>query len=398
MPRQLNITDYLADPYPHYHRLRSADPVHWSSSQKLWMLTRYADVVAALRHPGLSSRRPRPDCDHLQQEARTIATSFYNTLSTWLLRSDPPHHSRVRKLATPAFDRGFIQRMRNGVRQAADRLLDAVEPSGQMEVIADFAAPLALSAIADQIGVPRQDQTRFQQWSADLGAAAESAPQGVLLARGHRSLCAVEGYFRDLLHRRRLQPQDDLPSRWLRAEANQDRLAEEEIIGLSTLLLLAGQDTATHLLANGVLALLQNRDQWEKLRAEPSLIEGAVEEFLRYDTPLQGVLRVAVEDLELGGKRISQGQTVLVWLGAANRDPAQFPEPDRLDVGRQANHHVGFGHGIHYCLGALLGRLITATAMRALLERAPRFRLAIGVAQWQGNFLFRCQRLLRTLF
>jgi len=267
-----------------------------------------------------------------------------------------------------------------------------------MEVISDFSAPLALSAIADLIGVPQQDHARFQQWSDELAAVAEAGPEMRRIARAHASLYEVKEYFQELLAQRRRHHKDDFLSGLLRAEARGDHLVDSEIIAISMLVLLAGHDTTTHLLANSILALLQNPDQLDRLRANPPLMESAVEELVRYDSPLQGLLRVATEDVELGGKRIGRGETVLVWLAAANRDPAQFPEPDRLDVARKINRHVAFGHGIHHCLGASLGLLTVETAIRTLLLRAPPLRLASGVIEWQGNFLFRSQRSLQVLF
>ena len=254
-----------------------------------------------------------------------------------------------------------------------------------------------LSAIADLIGVPPKDQGRFQRWSDDVAAAAEAGPDPRRLTRSHQSLFEVKEYFQDLISRRRRQREDDLLSGLVNAAAGEDHLSEEEITAFSTLLLLAGHETTTHLLANGILALLQNPDQLDRLRAEPNLVERAVQELFRYDSPLQGLLRVAIDDLELGGKLITRGQTVLVWVAAANRDPEQFTEPDRLEIGRKTNRHVAFGHGVHHCIGSSLGSLIVGTAIHALLERAPRLRLATGVVEWQGNVLFRSQRSLRTL-
>jgi cytochrome P450 len=266
-----------------------------------------------------------------------------------------------------------------------------------MDLIADFAAPLALSAIADLIGIPQQDHAQFQQWCHALSQLTEYGPGPQQIAQAHASLYCVRGYFRDLLARRRRESKDDLLSRFQRLEVRGERLNEREIIAMSALLLLAGHDTITHLLANGVLALLQNPAQCKVIQEDPSTIGPAVQELLRYDSPLQGLLRIATHGIEFGGKRVEQGQKVLLWLGAANRDPEQFDEPDRLDVARKMNRHVAFGFGIHRCVGAPLGLLTVATAIRALLMRAPRLRLATKVIEWEGNLLFRNQRSLRVL-
>jgi cytochrome P450 len=389
---------YLANPYPYYSRLRATDPVHWNAAMQFWTLTRYSDVLAALMHPALSSRRLEPNLDRLDEESKETGRHVYGALSKWLLRSDPPEHTRLRALATPALQGGAVPRLRGRIEQAADGLLDAVTPAHQMELISEFAAPLALSSIAGLIGVPPADHARFHRWSSDVGAAAETGPNPRLLVRAQASLLEVKEYLQGLIAQRRSQPADDLLSAWLRPAADGSRLTGEEIVDLCALLLLAGHDTATHLLANGVLALLQHPDQLDLLRAEPVLLDHAVQEILRFDSPLQGLLRVAREDLELGGKRIRRDHTVLIWLAAANRDPGQFAQPDRLDIVRKGNRHLGFGHGMHHCLGASLGLLTVGVGIERLLKRTPGLRLADVRVEWQGNFLFRSQRSMRILF
>ncbi len=382
---------YLANPYSYYRRLRAIDPVHWNSALQLWTLTRHGDALTALTHPALSSRRPQPRLDD------PAALSVYDSLAAWLLRSDPPVHTRLRALATHSLHARIVG-MRSRIRAQAEQLVDAAQPRHGMEVISELAAPLAFATIADLIGVPAQDHMRFYQWADDVGAAAESAPEARLMARAQRSLAEVSAYFEGLIALRRHEPADDLLTEWIGAAPGGDRLTDGEISVICTLLLLAGHDTATHLLANGILALLWHPDQLDRLRADPALGDDAVQELLRYDSPLQGVLRLAVDDLELAGRRIARGQTVLVWLAAANRDPEQFVAPDRLDITRKANRHVAFGCGIHHCLGASLGLMIASAGIERLLARAPSLRLASDRTEWQGNFLFRSQRSLRVLF
>ncbi len=380
---------YLANPYSYYRRLRATNPVYWNPELKLWTVTRYVDAAAALTHPALSSRRPAPA---VHEPAERMV---YDALSTWLLRSDPPAHTRLRALATPSLQ-GRVSGMRTRIEAHAEQLLDAAQPNDVIEVISEYAAPLVFSSIAALIGIPPQDYHQFQHWSEDIGAAAESSPDARLLARAQHSLDEVSAYFRSLTAHRRLEPADDLLSGLINPESNGERLNDLEIAALCTLLLLAGLDTATHLLANGILALLQHPDQLDALRADPVVRQGAVQELLRYDSPLQGVLRLAVDDLELAGKRIEGGQTVLVWLAAANRDPEQFEQPDRLEIHRTPNRHLAFGSGIHHCLGASLGLMIVGVGLDRLLSRARNLRLASDRTAWQGNFVFRSQRALHV--
>ena len=398
LPPQLMTLQHIVDPYSYYNHLRLRDPVHWNPSAQLWTLTRYADVVAGLECPRLSSQRPQPNLSHFGEEMRQAACSVYDALLPWLLRSDPPVHTRLRELVSRVFTPRLVESRRPGVQRIVDRLLDTVTPCGQMDFIGDFAAPLALSVIADLIGIPQQDHSQFQQWCHELSQLTEHEPEPRRIAQAHASLCSVRDYFADLLDSRRRQDNDDLLSGFLRAEVRGDHLSEAEILAMSALLLLAGHDTITHLLANGVLALLQSPGQCKLVKETPSLIEPAVQELLRYDSPLQGLLRIATHDIEFGAKRIERGQKVLLWLGAANRDLAQFHEPDRLDVARKMNRHVAFGFGIHRCVGAPLGLLTVETAIRTLLTRAPRLRLATQFVAWEGNLLFRNQQSLPVLF
>src|SRR6267143_4854956 len=288
---KLSAVSFVANPYPYYHQVRSADPIHWNPAIRSWTVTSYTHVLHALRHQHLSSQRPKPDLDHLSKSSRQIADAFYDTLSSWLLHSDPPHHTRLRQLAAQSFSKPLLERMQGEAHRTAQHLMNIVEPLGRIEVISDFAAPLSLSVISHLIGIPSQDRTRFARWLDEIGAAAEAAADATKLALGHASLLKAVDYLRNLISRRLQQPQLDLLSSFLSTEFSADRLAEQEVISIILLLLMAGRDTATHALGNGVLNLLKNPEQLERLRRDKSLSTNAVQELVRYDTPLQGLLR-----------------------------------------------------------------------------------------------------------
>jgi cytochrome P450 len=388
---------YIADPYPFYRRLRAQDPVHWNRVAQLWALTRYDDVVAALRHPGLSSARPRPDLDRLSPSSRQAAESVYDVLASWLLRSDPPSHTRLRGLVGPGFTSAAMESLGPRIEHEAHRLLSEVHHAGQMDVLADFAYPLSVRTILAFIGLPMQDSVRFKQWSDDVAAVADGGPQSGRAERAHSSLRAMTAYLLDFMDHRPDAPatNNDLLG-WLASVTHPgDRLTDDEVIGMCALVLLAGHETVFNLIGNGLLALLLHPLQLDRLRRDPGLMSNAVDELCRYDSPLQGLLRYATEKLSVGAKTIEPGATVLLWLGAANRDPAVFAEPDELNFSRPTNRHVAFGYGVHFCLGAPLARIALPIAFRALLDHAPALRLVPEPIAWQGNLLFR--RLRRLL-
>jgi cytochrome P450 len=387
------MTLSVENPYPYYDGIR-ANPVHWDDLLKCWTLTSYAHIAEALTHPGLSSRRPEPNLDSLSPEAKQQAREVCDTLAEWLLRLDAPAHTRLRALANQALTRQCLDGLRDPLRKTAESLIDARQSSGYMEVITEFARPLALSAIGALLGLPPVHQPKFERWADAVGAAAEGAPEAARMVRARQSLTYARQYLVDLLSACPVTLEGGMLARLRGAEYKGGHINLREIVGITTLFLLAGRDTACHSLANGLLALLQDPDQLELLTKDPSLIDRAASEVIRYDSPLQGVMRVAVRDLELGGKQIKRGQTVVLWLAAANRDPALFADANRLIVKRKAGSHLAFGHGIHYCLGSSLGTLVVATGLESLIGRSDRLGLANPVVEWQGNFLFRSQRSL----
>lgn len=381
--------EMLADPYPSYHRLRAMAPIFWAGPMNSWVLTRYEEVAAVLRDGRFSSERvarmeQRLDRPDLAPMMRSRADAMLN--------SDAPKHTRLRGLVSKAFTPKAVEAMEPTIRETIARLLDEAEGRGPLDLMRDLAAPLPVLVIAAMLGVPPEDRARFKAWSDDIANLASALPGSdpADLDRAARAYAELTDYFRAIVANRRGTTGGGLLGAMAAAEEQGDRLSESELYANAVLLLNAGHETTTNLIGNGTLALLRHPDQWRRLRDDPNLLEGAVEELLRFDSPVQFTSRVPREDVEIGGHRIDAGQPVLTVLGAANRDPAQFPEPDRLDVGRaEARHHVAFGMGPHYCLGAPLARLEGRLAFEALLQRYPNLRLDGPTPTYRRNFNLR---------
>ena len=391
MPPRVDLLDpaVLSDPYPLFHRLRTEDPVHWEADLEFWALTRYADAVYALREDSLLSSAihdsPRPGGVGLSS-------------ARWFVFLDPPRHTRLRALVHSAFTPQVVEGLRARIQAIVDELLDRAAEAGRLDLIADLGFPLPAIVIAELLGVPAEDRAQFRAWSADLAAAGGlvrmAADGAERLSRARAGGAALNAYFRDIIRERRRAPRDDLVSRLTGVQSAEGTLSEEELVDTCALLLFAGHETTTNLIGNGMLALLRHPDELSRLRADPSLIGPAVEELLRYDSPVQMRVRVARETVEIGGRRIAKGQRVLILVGAANRDPARFPDPDRLDIARPDNRHLAFGHGIHFCTGAPLARLEGAIAIRRLLRRFPRLELTTDQLAWRETLTLRALNAL----
>jgi cytochrome P450 len=378
----------LADPYPYYARLRSSDPVHWADQLGGWVLTRYADVMTVLRSPDASAERTAVARQRLGPEFQ----SQFDLRSHSMINNDAPRHTRLRLLVNKAFTPRTVEGLAPFIRAFVDEALAAAQARGRMDVMAELAFPLPATVIAEMLGVPPEDRNRFKQWSDDSTAAVANIPSNLPPEVLRKSIAAFEElqtYFRGIIAQRRAEPRDDLISALVRAQEEGDRLSDEELLANAILLLNAGHETTTNLIGNGTLALLRHPDQMQRLRDDPSLLPAAVEELLRYDSPVQFTSRVLKADMGLGGKALRAGQQVLLLLGAANRDPEQFPGPDRLDVGRPDNKHVAFGLGSHFCLGAPLARLEGRLVFEALLRRAPGMRLDGPPPRYRQNFNLR---------
>jgi len=363
--------EFVADPYPTYRRLRTEDPVH-QNPLGFWVLTRYEDVMATLRD-ARAVKEPIAAFVAARFGAAVPAIGFS------MLDRDPPDHTRLRGLVSKAFTPKMVERLRSEVQAIVDGLLDAVEGAGTMDLIEQFAYPLPVTVICQMLGVPVKDRERFKQWGLDIARGLDAImlpPDSEVARRSVASRQALTAYFRELIAERRATPRADVLSDLIAAEEAGDRLSEPELLATCMLLLIAGHETTVNLIGNGTLALLRHPDQLRLLRERPGLIGTAVEELLRFDGPVQRTARIPSEDITIDGRTIPKGELVMPFIGAADRDPAQFPEPDRLDITRTDNRHVAFGLGIHFCLGAPLARVEGQIAINTLLRRMPRLALA----------------------
>jgi cytochrome P450 len=369
--------EVLHDPYAYFARLRDTDPVHWNERWGGWLVLRYDDVVKVFRdHETFSSDRMASLMLELNPQEQEHFALLIKYFSKWLVFTDPPYHTRVRLLINKAFTPTSVEKLRPRARQLVEELLDAVQLQNHMEFIHDFAFHLPVIVISEYLGVPIEDREQVKEWSDETSRIFFiRANEPDRRERSQRGLEKLLAYFEPLIDERRRHPRDDLISALVQAEERGDLLSHEELLATCTVLLFAGHETTTNLLANGLLAFIRHRDQWDLLRREPTLVRTAVEELLRYDGPVKATFRVARRDTELGGKTIRTGDRMLLILAAANRDPAKYPDPDRLEITRSPNPHVAFGQGIHVCLGAPMARLEAQEAFLALPRRFPDLRL-----------------------
>ena len=385
---------FHADPYPFYRRLREQDPVH-QTPLGFWVLTRYDDCVAVLRDPRFGRE------EFQQMLAAVYGGEDSDRLPRSMLFRDPPDHTRLRGLVSKAFTPRTIEVLRDHIQEIVDRLLDRALERGEMDVIEDLAYPLPVTVICEMLGVPIDDHASIRGWSADIARSLDAIglpSDPIIVERGRMARRALADYFRALVPVRRARPQADLLSGLLAAEEQGDKLTEPEVIAMCLLLFIAGHETTVNLIGNGTLALLRHPDQLALLQADPALVPNAIEELLRYDSPVQRTARITTTDVEIAGRAIARGAMVVTALGAANRDPAQFADPDRLDVTRRDVRHISFGYGIHFCLGAPLARVEGQIALGTLLRRAPRLTLAEPSPQWRESSVLRGLQRLRVTF
>ncbi len=388
--------EVLANPYPLYHRLLSEAPVHWDPFLHTWVVTRYADVVTVLQHFS-ANRTPTPE--QLTAMGLSTLAPIAEVLVRQMLFMDGRAHSRIRGLVSSAFTPHRVELLRSRIQQITDGLLDAVKDRGHMNVIGDLADPLPAIVTAKMLGLPTSEWQQLTQWSTDFAEALGNFQHNPDHApRVLRSLGEMCAYFRDAVQEHRKHPRDDLISALLRVEHEGDCLTEEEVVANSIMLMTGGQETTTNLIGNGILTLLRHPDQLEKLRTDQSLVPSAIEELLRYESPIQYTSRLTPDDVQMGGKTIRKRQAVIVVMGAANRDPERFPDPDRLDICRQDNRHLAFAWAAHYCFGAPLARLEGQIAFETLLRRMPNLSLVPGPVNWRENLAFRGLTSLQVKF
>jgi len=365
----------LANSYPLFKRMRSEDPVHYSESLGYWILTRYRDVEAAVRDQRLSSNRKALFINKLGSLDVKEIQNFLDMTSSWMVDTDPPDHTRLRKLANPGFTTRAIESWRSIIQNTTDRLLDNVQNHGGMDVVSDLAIPLPEFIITEIMGVPETDRANLLGWARDIGtffgAAGGSTIEMEELARkADKAAAQFCVLIRQLIEQRRRQPGTDMIS--LLSVAYQEQgFNDRELPFLCMEILNTGLLTTTDLIANGVNALLSHPDQLQKLKKNPTLIDSAVEEILRFDTSVPFLTRIAKQDLTIGGKNITAGSIIALGFGAANHDPEKFEEPEVFDITRTPNEHLGFSSGIHFCLGAVLARMELTICLTTLLRRLP---------------------------
>ena len=397
-PVQLDLVSqtFKANPYPTYARLRAESPVvhtRLPDGREAWLVTRYADVVAALKDSRLAKDRRRVHTQRVFFDH--IAERFFKSLQFTMLDLDPPDHTRLRALVHSAFTPRLVERLRERIQALADQLLDRAADRGGLDLVDEYALPIPATVIAELLGIPVSDRDRFHRWTSRLVSVSSGGDVLNVLP----SVLLFMRYIRRLIAERRREPRDDLVSALVQAEEAGDRLSPDELVSMVLLLLVAGHETTVNLIGSGTLGLLEQPEQLERLRAEPALLASgvAIEELLRYSSPVQlSTERYALQSVDIASSTIPAGALVLGMIGSANHDEVQFAHPELLDLGRTPNPHLAFGQGIHYCLGAPLARLEAQVAFETLLRRASHIELAVApeYLTWRrGVFLRGLERL-----
>jgi len=385
----------IANPYPIYSHYRENDPVHWGIAAKrqltgAWYLFRYPDVMQVLEDKrfGREGHKVRGDID--TAPVPKAYKGFSSMVSNWMVFRDPPNHTRLKLLVNKAFSPKTLENLRPAIVSIADELLERVQDRSDIDLIDDFAFPLPVMVIAALLGVDSEDRFRFREWALALQHASASrlTPSTEVYEQAETATQAFIEYFKKAIAKSHAQPGDDLISALAKARYEGDKLNDEEILATCIHLLTAGHETTINLIAKGTLALLRNPKQLELLRSHPELMPSAVEELIRYDSPVQMLSRWAYEDVEVGGKLIHRGDSVSLMLGSANRDSQSFDNPDLLDIQRQDNKHCGFGGGIHFCLGSALARAEAQIALNILMNRFPKLHLKSQTIKWADNIVF----------
>ncbi len=383
------LESYRRDPHRVYRKLREEDPLYRSRVFQAFVATRYDDVQHVLRSPSFSADRMLTPAFQAMAKRTRRYPQLHALIERNLLMLEGPEHRRLRGLVGKAFTPRRVQELRPRIESLVEELLDEMEKRGDVELIRDFAHPLPINVILEMLGLPAKDRHLFAEWSKPLATLVDP-----LEAEGgdgsiRQAVEELNAYLRPIIEDRRREPKDDLLTAMLQAEEDGERLDEKDLLALVSLIMVAGHETTTSLISNSVIELLRNPSERKRLTEDPELIESAVDEFVRYAGTVVLTDRVAIEDTELRGKRIKKGQVVICVIAAANRDPEQFEDPERLDLGRENNHHLGFGLGSHFCLGAQLARLETQIALSALLRRFPDFTGPAEPEAWKRSTVLR---------
>jgi cytochrome P450 len=374
------------NPYPYYAHLRDHSPVYWVESLRSWAVSRYEDVAYIAKNTQLFSSAP-------------LITALLGELNpvpevNWLIATDPPAHMPLRKLVNKAFTPRMVLGLEPLIKEIAAQLLDAVEEGGDFDLVRDFSIPLPVMVIAEMLGVEADRYRDFKRWSDDLVRATGGPVPAVELERLRGSMDELIRYFEQVIEERRRTPREDLVTALVRAEEESHALTAREVLAMCLLLLIAGNETTTNLLGNTVITLLAHPAELAKVRADLSIVPLMIEEILRYQSPVQALFREATSDAEIAGSTIPAGGRVLILYGSANRDERKFPNPDTFDLARNSPDHLGFGFGIHYCLGAPLARLEARVGMEAFLRRFPRIQLREPLPTWIESFALRGPKML----
>jgi cytochrome P450 len=390
--------EFINNPYPTFERFRTEAPVYWSDKGKYWIVSKYADIQSILRD--LHYEKGLQNANTLNPIVKMLppVKEAIKSRSTWMLNQNPPDHTRLRSLVNRAFTPAMVNSMRDHIQDIANRLLDDVAQKGEMDIVQDFAFPLPVTVIAEMLGVPPEDRNIIKGFSKQLTDGLEPGFDLGRITRANHAVSEFENYLRPLVEARRKQGQNDLISALVTAEEQGDKLSMDELLGNCVLMLVAGHETTVNLIGNAVLALLKNPEQMELLRTKPELSVTAVNEFLRYESPVQTVRRMAAQNLELHGQKIKEGDTLVLLLGSANRDPEHYQNADKLDITRADNRHLAFGTGIHHCLGSSLAEVEGQIAVSTLLKRFPNLKLKSTHVEFKFPFALRGPKELLVSF
>ncbi|MCQ6279294.1 cytochrome P450 [Bacillus sp. EB600] len=392
---QLSFTtsEFFQNPYPFYEKLRSIHPIYYGNLLKYpgWYVTGYNEAITILKDTRFKNRIPLPQTSKKYEQLKNIQNDM-------MLFKNQPNHKRLRLLVSNVFTPGMVEKLRPYIQETVNDLLQQVQNQKSMDVISEFAFPLASLIIAKILGVPVEDRHQFREWALRLIQTIDFTRSRKALDNGNEITIILRNYFKKLMEERKQSPEEDLISLLIKEEQQGDRLTDEELLATCILLVIAGHETTVNLISNSVLALLENPHQSKLLNDNPSLIENAVEEFLRYESPTQMTARIASEDIEIDQTTIKKGDQVYILLGAANRDPNKFANAHLLDITRSPNPHLAFGYGTHFCLGAPLARLETQIAIQSLLQQMDNLQVASSDLPWRKLLGFRSLNELQITF
>ncbi len=389
---------FIADPYPIYAEMRERAPIWYHAPTDHWLVSRFADVNALLRDRrfGRTYHHVTTHAEMGRPEEPDWHGPFWHLIRSGILDMEPPDHTRVRSLVSKAFTPRMVEGMRERIRLMMDGLVDDIAGAGEFDLLSALAEPLPVAVIAELLGVPPEDRGSLRPWSADICGMYELHPSEETARTAVRACVEFSDYLRTLSRRRRADPRDDLISALAQVVDDDERLTEDELIGTCVLLLNAGHEATVNVTGNGWWSLFRNADQLARLRRNVRLVPRAIEEMMRWDTPLQMFERWVLEDSEVCGTMVPKGAELGLLFGSANRDPAVFDHPDDLDIAREPNPHVSFGAGVHFCLGAPLARLELETSFATILRRLPTLQL-VEEPSWKPNYIIRGLRELRVV-